>query len=41
MEQAGRFRTLRIPWLLLPEIGGRISGDGAAEFPSLPARCGK
>src|SRR5450432_2525192 len=26
----------RVPWLILPEIDGRVSGDGTAEFSNLP-----
>ena len=37
----GQAANVRVPWLLLPEIDGRISGDGAAEFAQAPATVGK
>jgi hypothetical protein len=38
---AGQDASIRVPWLLLPEIDGRIAGDGTAEFPQSPGTVGK
>ncbi len=38
---AGQAASIRVPWLLLPEIDGRIAGDGTAEFPQSPGTVGK
>jgi hypothetical protein len=32
----GQVASVQFPWLLLPEISGRISGDGTAEFQQPP-----
>jgi len=37
----GQAPNVRVPWLLLPEIDGRISGDGTAEFAQPPGSVGK
>jgi Caspase domain len=36
IDGVGEQADARVPWLALPEIDGRVSGDGTAEFSNIP-----